>query len=111
MLLQALVSRPTIADHLGSAPDAAPDEPGQRLGGTVFDPRQPDPTGAAIFGQFDRSRDQEFADVTATPTAVRRIVLGAEGDAGLVHLDDHAGHRLAIGIDHGAAELVVSAIR
>ena len=50
MLLQALVSRPTIADDLRPTPDATPDEPGQRLGGTVFDPRQPDATGASKQG-------------------------------------------------------------
>jgi hypothetical protein len=53
---------------------------------------------------FDRAGDQHLADPAAAGGHDDRVVLGAERDDRLVGLD-HAAERLALGVDHGAAQL------
>src|SRR5437016_7436026 len=53
---------------------------------------------------FDRACDEHFADATATRRHDDRVLFGAERDDRLIGLDD-AAQRLALGVDHGPAQL------
>src|SRR3954447_8763064 len=97
------VPGPAVADDGAARDDVAGDERVERGGRVVPDHRQPDPARPLAHG-LDRPRDQELALVRSAGLGRDRAVLGAKGEAGLVHLHQ-ARQRLALGIDHRPAEL------
>ena len=69
---------------------------------SLITPRRRRP--GAVVEDLDRGDDLHFALRTAPAAAGGRIILGPEGDQGLVDLD-HAGKQGAGGVDHGPAQL------
>ena len=69
----------------------------------ALDHLEPGAPGLAAV-DFDRAGDQHLADPAAAGGHDDRVVLGAERDDRLVGLDQ-AAERLALRVDHGAAQL------
>ena len=95
---QAHIALPDVGDHRGTWGGGV-DEGGERRRREIGDRRQPDPPRLARRRQLDGTGDRHLADRAATTAAVDRVVLAAQGDLGLVDLDQ--GLQLsAVGIDH-----------
>src|SRR5262249_50899406 len=83
--------------------DGAEHEGMQFLLAKALDHFEPGAPWLAVV-DFDRAGDQHLADPAAAGGHDDRVILGAERDDRLVGLD-HAAERLALGVDHGAAQL------
>src|SRR5271165_4187829 len=98
-----VVGWPVVRHQTGLGGHGAEHEGVDLLLAEALDHLQPSaPRRAAV--NFDRAGDQHLADPTAACRQNDRVVLGAERDDRLVSLD-HAAQRLALRVDHGAAQL------
>ena len=103
---QVLIAEPAIRDDMGTRSDRPGDEIMQRFRGAVGDLRQTDAAGLTLGGQFDRAHDEDLARRTAPALlANRRILPRAERHLGLVDFDQRF-QWVAVGVDHGPAQLV-----
>ena len=104
MVGQASVAGPPVCDDAGAGCGDGGDEGLERGGGEVGDRRETDATRLALGRELHRAGNEHLALGAAALPASGRIVLTAQGDLGLVDLDD-ALEKASPGIDHGAAEL------
>ena len=90
---------------LGGAPrlQRRLDEGVQAVGRIILDHGQAQASRLAVV-DLDPAYDQHLALVAASAAAGRRVVLGPQGQACLVDLDD-ARQRMALGMDHRPAQL------
>jgi len=103
---RVLVAQPAIGDHPGARGDHLPDEPVQRLRGSVGDMGQTDAARLAVFGQLDRAHDEDLSDGGAPALLlIDRVMLRAERHLGLINLDEGL-QQASFGIDHGAPEFL-----
>ena len=105
LVVQAEVRRVAVREHDGPGGDIRLDECMQRLPAVVADGRQADPPRLAILAEFNGADDGQFAHQAASLAACDRVVDGAVGHGGLIHLDP-PGQLAALRVDHGAPELL-----
>src|SRR4051794_7605234 len=100
-VLEPGVAGPAVTDDRAAGRDVTGDEAAERDRRVVVDHREPDPARPLAL-DLDRARDQELAVVRSAGPG--RLVPGAKGQAGLVHLDQ-AGQGLPVRVDHCPAQL------
>jgi len=105
VFLEAEIGRQPVADDRGAGRDDTTDEPGDAGRREVVQAVEPDAPRLALVRQLDRADHQQLANVAAALATGRRICLGPVGEVALVHLDQ-IDQRGAIGVDHGAAQLM-----
>src|SRR5215469_8576890 len=98
-----VIARPVIGYELGRRSHRAKNKGVDlRLAKALDDLQAGAPRYAAV--DFDRPGDQHLANPTATRGDDDRVILGTEWDDRFICLDN-AAQRLAIRVDHGAAQL------
>ena len=100
-LLEPRVAGPAVAHHRAAGGDRRRRRRRRGRGRVVADHREPGPPRALAL-DLDRPRDQQLAVVR--PPGPGRLAPAAEGQAGLVHLDQ-AGQRLPVRVDHRRPQL------